>query len=456
MCASQNETILFSSCVPSECECAHHGTFQLYIFFIKKDEKENFFEKSETRGANERQWLGTHRTHKKNKRILRKRKKKYSKERQKWKYQKAMEENWEILLCIRLLCWLRLCYAVWMGILLLKRKPKKNDGKERLPHRVRSIHSLSRWRCRRRRRRRHWTQKNEKNRLRIGFVMLSDCACKNQSHKATPLKTQYNMPRSYAIRILSLCHQTNLTQFLIGCMCVRVNGVCPLFSVAGKYFSVRAMKRSRWCMYTCVCVCDCAASSLSPGVGSSGYRCTHSDTIAPTDTLLVRGAPVWLWIKSMCHGVLVYVFAHKHISIQYENISLTQSVHISQPGIFAVRRIHTHISIWHERRAWVISILCVIQFYCTLWTAPSILFHQTHKHIGDWSETAIAWVPAGLMYHFVPKRAHIIRRVECHVIDLSLCASQSTVSIQQLVLWILHGNAPAPCTMSRMIFSCTS
>lgn len=299
-------------------------------------------------------------------------------------------------------------------------------------------------------RRRHWTQKNEKNRLRIGFVMLSDCACKNQSHKATPLKTQYNMPRSYAIRILSLCHQTNLTQFLIGCMCVRVNGVCPLFSVAGKYFSVRAMKRSRWCMYTCVCVCDCAASSLSPGVGSSGYRCTHSDTIAPTDTLLVRGAPVWLWIKSMCHGVLVYVFAHKHISIQYENISLTQSVHISQPGIFAVRRIHTHISIWRERRAWVISILC------TLWTAPGILFHQTHKHIGDWSETAIAWVPAGLMYHFVPKRAHIIRRVECHVIDLFLCASQSTVSIQQLVLWILHGNAPAPCTMSRMIFSCTS
>lgn len=65
----------------------------------------------------------------------------------------------------------------------------------RLLHRERSIHS--------RRdddaddddeddddRRRQRTE-NEKNRLRIGFVMLSGCACKNQSHKATPLKTQY-------------------------------------------------------------------------------------------------------------------------------------------------------------------------------------------------------------------------------------------------------------------------
>lgn len=89
-----------------------------------------------------------------------------------------------------------------------------------------------RWRCQRRRRRRHRQRtENEKNRLRIGFVMLSDCACKNQSHKATPLKTQ-KCARSYTTDLAAL--RTNLTHFSSRCMCMRGNGVCPLFSVSSE------------------------------------------------------------------------------------------------------------------------------------------------------------------------------------------------------------------------------
>lgn len=81
------------------------------------------------------------------------------------------------------------CACVWMGILLLKRKPKKNDERRKDCYIESGASTVVEMTMPTTHRRRHRTE-NEKNRLRIGFVMLSDCACKNQSHKATPLKTQ--------------------------------------------------------------------------------------------------------------------------------------------------------------------------------------------------------------------------------------------------------------------------
>lgn len=53
-----------------------------------------------------------------------------SEDRQKWKYQKAMVENWEILLCIYLMCWLRWCVFVCVESFIKEKAEEKRWKKD--------------------------------------------------------------------------------------------------------------------------------------------------------------------------------------------------------------------------------------------------------------------------------------------------------------------------------------